>query len=200
VPEPSHDFFVLGLDLGQVSDYSALAIDHQTGERASRQHAVRHLRRWPLQTAYPEIVQDVAALTAKLPGCGLCVDVTGVGRAVFDLFRRARMANVKLVPVTITGGAGVRPHALGGWSVAKGDLVSATQAALQTGRLGIAADLAEAKVLVQELQVFTSKVNLATAHVSFEAWREKDHDDLVLAVALAVWYGEWGRRRLTLFA
>jgi hypothetical protein len=200
MPEPSHNFFVMGLDLGQVSDYSALAIDHQSGERSPRQHAIRYLRRWPLQTAYPEIVQDVATLAAKLPGCALCVDVTGVGRAVFDLFRRARIPNVHLIPITITGGAGVKPHALGGWSVAKGDLVSTTQAALQTGRLGIAADLPESQMLVQELQVFTAKVNLRTANVSFEAWREKDHDDLVLAVALAVWFGEWGRRRLTVFA
>jgi hypothetical protein len=31
---------------------------------------------------------------------------------------------------------------------------------------------------------------VATGHESPEAWRERDHDDLVLAVALAVWCGE----------
>jgi hypothetical protein len=30
-------------------------------------------------------------------------------------------------------------------------------------------------------------VNISTAHDSYEAWREGDHDDLVLATALACW-------------
>jgi hypothetical protein len=47
---------------------------------------------------------------------------------------------------------------------------------------------------------FKVKVNLATGHDSYEAWRESVHDDLVLAVALACWHGEnrssgWGEVR-----
>ena len=34
------------------------------------------------------------------------------------------------------------------------------------------------------------KINIATGHHSYEAWREGDHDDLVLAVAMACWCGE----------
>ncbi len=34
------------------------------------------------------------------------------------------------------------------------------------------------------------KINISTAHDSYEAWREGDHDDLVLAVAMACWAGE----------
>jgi excisionase family DNA binding protein len=44
-----------------------------------------------------------------------------------------------------------------------------------------------ADVLMRELLAFRVKINLQTEHDSYEAWREKDHDDLVLAVALAVW-------------
>jgi hypothetical protein len=33
-------------------------------------------------------------------------------------------------------------------------------------------------------------VNVSTGHDSYEAWRESIHDDLVLAVSLACWYGE----------
>ena len=32
---------------------------------------------------------------------------------------------------------------------------------------------------------------LMMGHDSYEAWREKDHDDLVLATSLAVWMREW---------
>ena len=38
------------------------------------------------------------------------------------------------------------------------------------------------------------QIDPLTAHDSYGAWREKEHDDLVLAVALACWYGERGHR------
>jgi hypothetical protein len=44
--------------------------------------------------------------------------------------------------------------------------------------------------LVKELETFNVKVNIRTAHDSYEAWRESDHDDLVLALALACWWAE----------
>jgi hypothetical protein len=56
--------------------------------------------------------------------------------------------------------------------------------------LKIAPALREAKTLTKELQTFRVKVSLAKANESFEAWRERDHDDLVLAVAMAVWLAE----------
>ena len=37
---------------------------------------------------------------------------------------------------------------------------------------------------------FKVKIDPQTAHDSYSAWREADHDDLVLAVALACWLGE----------
>ena len=37
---------------------------------------------------------------------------------------------------------------------------------------------------------FRQKIDPATAHDSYSAWRERDHDDLVLALALACWLGE----------
>jgi len=51
--------FIIGLDLGQSMDYSALVVVECQGT-VSPHYAVRHLHRWPLQTSYPSIVQDVA--------------------------------------------------------------------------------------------------------------------------------------------
>jgi hypothetical protein len=51
-----------------------------------------------------------------------------------------------------------------------------------------------AKTLAEELGKFRVKINMASATESFEAWRERYHDDLVLAVALAAWAGEWALR------
>ena len=100
--------------------------------------------------------------------------------------------------MTITGGDTVR-HDPDGWHISKKQLVSVVQAALQTQRLKVAPALSEAKTLQRELSDFRIKVSLATGNESFEAWREKAHDDLVLAVALAVWYGERGQQRFTFF-
>jgi hypothetical protein len=41
--------------------------------------------------------------------------------------------------------------------------------------------------LRQELEAFSSKTSARTGHESFEAWRERDHDDIVLSLALALW-------------
>jgi hypothetical protein len=88
--------------------------------------------------------------------------------------------------VTIAG----REKSSGG-SVAKRDLVGAVQVPLRDRRLKIAEGLPLAAVLAEELSAFRVKVTVA-GNETFEAWRERDHDDLVLAVALALWAGSLG--------
>jgi hypothetical protein len=46
-----------------------------------------------------------------------------------------------------------------------------------------------AATLVRELQNFQVKIT-AAANETFGVWRDGQHDDLVLAVALASWWGE----------
>jgi hypothetical protein len=66
--------------------------------------------------------------------------------------------------------------------------VGCLQVLLQTGRLKIASALPEAELLVKELLAFQVKIT-SHAHDSYGAWREGTHDDLVLALAIATWYG-----------
>lgn len=220
------EFFV-GLDLGQSSDPSALAVIERSeatpaagptapssppassglslGTRpraalpapaprpAGGRLDVRHLHRYPLGTPYPAIVEDVAALMARPELASpagrprLVVDATGVGRPVADLFLRARMAAV-VNPLTITGGDTWRREGGSFW-VAKKLLVSTVQAALQTGRLKVVPGLELAELLKKELINFQVKISL-DANEQFGAWREGQHDDLVLAVAMATWVAE----------
>jgi hypothetical protein len=42
-------------------------------------------------------------------------------------------------------------------------------------------------VFRKELENFGAKQNEGTGHTSYEAWREGEHDDLVLAVAMAIY-------------
>jgi hypothetical protein len=190
--------FYIGLDLGQAQDYTALTIierKHFNYSLPREQYHVRHLERPKLGTPYPAIVekvQDLVQSNKLLNQAALVVDATGVGAPVVDLFRK-----IGLVPIaiTITGGNAVTRER-GGYRVPKRDLVTTLQVLFQSGRLKVAAELPEARLLVEELLNFRVKINVRTAHDSYEAWREGIHDDLVLAVALACWYAEKGQPRI----
>jgi Terminase RNaseH-like domain len=143
---------------------------------------VGHLERMPLGTPYPGIVAHVGRLLGKLPaGTELVIDITGVGKPVFEMFTYAGSSPVG---VLITAGtAETRDSAICG--VPKLTLVSRLQALLHEGRLKILRELAEAETLVRELQDFRVEFT-AAGHLTFNA-RSGKHDDLVLALAIAVW-------------
>ena len=178
--------YTIGVDLGQVSDYTAIAI---LEEGPSRHHALRHLDRI-LNRPYTEIVDHLKSLVRRLPGTpSLAVDATGVGRPVVDMIRQARIG-ADLYAVTITGGDAVTRDGRE-YRVPKRDLCSAVAVALQTGRLKIARGIPHARMLERELSRFRVKIS-PDGHDSYAAWREADHDDLVLAVAVGCWVTEHG--------
>jgi len=159
--------------------------------RSDAVYAVRHLERFRLGTSYTVIVDRVVDLFSRTPlsNSNLAVDQTGVGRAVVNMLVKAKpQANIR--PITITAGSAVTVVD-NGWNVAKKELVSVLQTLLQSRRIKIASSLPQSQVLVKELGVFKVKITLA-GNESFEAWRSRDHDDLVLAVAMAAWVGERG--------
>ena len=175
--------FIVGLDLGQAQDFTALAVI----ERVEGGYHVRHLERFPLGTVYPAIVERVAALMEREPLRGqatLVVDATGVGAPVVDLLQAA---GLDPVAVTITGGDQVSQVERNHYRVPKRDLVSTLQVLLQSARLKVAESLPEARTLVQELLNFQVRIT-AAAHDTYGTWREGQHDDLVLATALACWW------------
>jgi hypothetical protein len=111
------------------------------------------------------------------------VDATGVGIAVSDLLKTR---GLRFTRVTITGGDKVNRVA-GGYRVPKRDLVAALEVPFHKGSLKVAEGLALWPALQEKLLNFRRKINLTTAHDSYEHWRDSDHDDLVLATALACW-------------
>ena len=188
--------YVIGLDLGQTNDPTAIAVLEQSRRPRSDRPAetetaylCSHLERVPLGTSYTAIVARVAVLlrTPPLSGSALAIDQTGVGRPVVDMFRQAQLM-AWMRPITITAGSAVTQD-LDGFHVPKKELVSLLNVLLQFRRLRIAAQLPEAATLVKELQNFRVKIT-AAANETFGAWRDGTHDDLVLAVALAAWLGE----------
>jgi hypothetical protein len=193
--------FALGLDLGQVRDYSAIVVVEQVTRRfdpwaeayiqlQAPEYRVRHVERFPLGTTYPAIVDGVEdtladpALTGKTR---LVVDGTGVGVPVVNMFQQRGRP---LLPIVITGGDSIS-YMGRTVRVPKRDLVSVLQVLFHSKRLKIAAGVAERDTLLGELANFSAKIT-QHANDTYEAWREGQHDDLVLALALACWSFERG--------
>lgn len=190
--------FAVGIDVGQAHDPTAIAIvSRVTTETTNPQlkaanpepHArfeVLHLERLRLGMPYPGQVDAIEATLCRAPlnrlSPRVLVDYTGVGRPVFDMFA-GRHALRRAQGVVITGGRETTRHGPG-WSVPKGELVSKLQALLHAGQLRIAASLPDAAELTRELQDFRVRFTDA-GNATFNA-REGAHDDLVLALALAV--------------
>lgn len=184
------DYFV-GVDLGQAQDFTAVAVlERQVYERA---WAIRHLERLPLKTSYPDVVERIRGLMHRRPLLGnaqLVIDATGVGRAVFDIFRKAGMG-CRVAGVTIHGGDAVTSDgSLSGYRVPQREIISTVQLLLQQRRLKIAPAIPAAELLIKELDSFQVRISDATAHLSFGNWRTGEHDDLVFAVGLAAWLGQ----------
>jgi len=197
--------FLIGLDLGQASDPTALSVVKRSlvvdaGGLPVRDHRDQtvyrfvcpHMKRFTLGTSYPDVVKAVARLVSDprlQPEPWLAIDATGVGRAVVDLFLNERMP-AQIVPITITAGDTVKRErwnrsAHHAYWVPKVELVSAVQAALQSRRLKIVPSVPEAAALKKELMDFRVTVTQA-AHESFGALQGA-HDDLVLSIAMPLW-------------
>jgi hypothetical protein len=190
---------ILGLDLGQKHDPTAIAV----AERLERVSAysrqveflgvmVRHVERVQLGTPYPMVVERVRTILSQPCMSGpqaLVVDATGVGTPVVDMLRSAGLG-CEIVAVTITNGE--RESQAGqGWHVPKRDLMAGLQVLLESGELKIAGKMKHRASLVREL--VDVQMTRSGMGMRIGADRAGQHDDLVIAVALAVWKGKQKR-------
>jgi hypothetical protein len=189
--------YFTGLDLGQSAEFTGLAVlertispDAERPGRTQKRYAVRHLERFPLGTPFPELCARLGELFSGPPlaRSTLVVDLTAVGQPVLDLLRRRRLP-ASIQPVTITAGDRASIDERGVWSAPKKELVSTLQLLLQSRRISVASTLPESGTLARELVRFRTKATVSS-NDALEVWRERPHDDLVLAVAIAAWQGE----------
>ncbi len=202
---PPH--FFVGLDLGQQNDPTAIAVLERTAIRTGFDHVywvpieqdvyhLRHLERVPLKTTYSAIVEHVRGILQPLtPRVTLVVDATGIGGPIVEMLKAARLPG-SMVPVTITSGDNEN-----GNHVPKKNLIASLQIMFEQGELKIAANLEETQAFIRELTTMRVKIT-PTARETFSPTKSTNHDDLVLAAALAAWKARqkpkplFGRRRL----
>ena len=199
LPDAKHERdFVIGVDIGQAREVTAIAIFERiellTGKAEEGRWTTRvryelpHLERLPLGKPYPAVIDRLKELIAGLPAHGrlnVLVDQTGCGRPVVDLMRTE---GLRIVPVNVTT-VGVAHFEGGIYNLPKRELVSNLAILLQSERLKIARALPDAQALIGELQNFKMTTTPA-GNDAYGAWRESDHDDLLLAGAIACWYAE----------
>jgi hypothetical protein len=103
--------YFAGLDIGQLSDYSALAIMEQVYKYEDHldietqvEHRLVHLMRFELGTPYPKVVDTLMEFFSREPLASrtrLTVDATGVGLAVFQDLKKARLPVREILPVLL---------------------------------------------------------------------------------------------------
>jgi hypothetical protein len=193
--------FCVGLDLGQRRDYTAIAIverryKDEDDQRKVQSLALRRIERVPLGTSYPQVVDRVRAIVqhpALRGKCSLTVDATGVGNPVVDMLGAARLG-CDINAVTITGGergqqssnSVVGSDSITRLSDPKRDLIAGLEVLLERGELRIARRLKDVGSLIKELMDMRSSTS-ATGKMRLGAEAHGEHDDLVIALALACW-------------
>jgi hypothetical protein len=159
-------------------------------------HQITHIAQLRPGVSYPEqamwIIQAAHALSYE-ERATVYVDATGVGRAVVDLLRRD--CPFPIVAVTITPGGAVTKKGKD-WSVAKTELISALEVVLSTRRLSADPGVDNAGLLLKQLKAFGYVLG-ETGRPKFEG--KGSHDDITMALALAIFAGERGGSSVSVF-
>ncbi len=152
-------------------------------------YTIRHLERLPLGTNYLAVAQRVAEILCAEQMRGrersVLVDVTGVGRPVFEMIsaevqNRPEARATSIMPITFTSGD---RYDRSTGSLGKAYMVSRLQALLQRGAIH-APDTPEVRAMLEELKVYEIRVD-QDAHFSAGAFKVGKHDDLATALGLA---------------
>jgi hypothetical protein len=186
-PEPR---YYLGLDLGQRHDHSALAALHLAWTPASQcpltfarrfqpSLTIASLHRFPLGTDYDELHDLIYRQLARdNRHQELIVDAGGPGPPIVDRLRRALDSHITIRPVLITGGKGENTLSGGYIGIPRRTLISTLLLAIAARTLGCPEGLPHWQTFEEEL------VELRGDNT--HPGNSDSHDDLVIAVALAL--------------
>jgi hypothetical protein len=204
IPVRAEVEYCLGWDIGQTTDPSALALvrrqrtpipfeDGGVGSDLVQRlgddvFITLALERLPLGLNYVDqaaIVKSRLAIAQQRAGApvALCLDQTGVGRAVANI---ATLAGLDFTAITICAGL-VDDRNGSEWRIGKSVLCSILSAAFHSKSLKILATLKEAAVLADEIRNFRATINESNGNVAYGA-RTGKHDDLTLALCCALAY------------
>lgn len=196
----------IGVDVGQINDPTAICVTEitqiHTGQFRTPPRpglsvdpvmasyfTVRQIQRLPLNTSYPIVAERLASMLCNPlfadRKVSLLIDVTGVGRPVYDDLQaaiklRPEAKKAILKPITFTHG---EKYNRSTGALAKAYLVSRLQSLLQGGYVH-APDNPEVRAMLEELRTYEITIS-QDGHDSYGAQTGK-HDDLATALGLSV--------------
>lgn len=161
------------------------------------EYTIRHITRLPLGTSYPDVALHIATLLCNpmfaRRDVRVLIDVTGVGRPVYDDLRkeidlRKEARHVQLRPISFAHG---EKYNRSTGILGKAYLVSRLQSLLQGGRVH-GPDTHEMRMTIEELRVYEIKVDQDGKDTYGGA--SGKHDDLATALGLSCLEDPWGDR------
>ncbi len=191
---------IVSLSLGGVAEPSAVVVidprtkfgrrEKQDRKRDSENHFdVTYIERFPVGRPIPAIVARVSELVSDerlAKNCHLLLDITSLGAAPLRVFEGCGLYPTA-IEITNTGS---EEYSGGVRRVPLRDVIGTAQVVLQTNRLKVASALELASTLVGDLQSFDPKPVAGGLDL-----RGGRNSDLVLALAVALWWGDnltWG--------
>ena len=180
----------IGLDLGQRRDYTAAAAVSVTETMlgrepvrhapiVERQFRVVNLARFDIGTPYtdlPDMLRGLIGAASIHGDITLAVDATGPGAPVVEIIRDACL-RAHVLPATITGGDGEGSSKSGVYTVPRKTLLTKLRVAMERRAIKVSPRLNLCAELQAEIRTLQYE---SAAHA-------RHHDDLVFAVALALW-------------
>lgn len=179
---------ILGLDLGQQSDYTVLTAIHDN-RKENGTYDLIYIKKYKLKTSYVTVVKDIYTLISNSPiliGSPIVIDATGVGRPVVDMFLDV---GTNLISATITSGMVSNWKTVSEVTIPKKEIASVLQVVLQNRRLKIPSDLEGLPDLQREFLNF--KVSISNRGGSSFNASSGYHDDIVMSLGLAIWFCEF---------
>jgi hypothetical protein len=192
--------YIIALDPAQLHDWSALAavkVEYQTPYSSSELKIYKLVNLERRQKLPYNIIVDWAVQAYNTPAfwparsMGACteeptfvLDATGVGIAIKDALRQK---GVRPRAASIVSGNSLNAET-GIYHLGKARLIGKFLAAFDSGRVHINPNLPIYPQLERELISYRAEIS-SQGNAKFEA-PPGEHDDLLFALALAVWWGE----------
>lgn len=185
----------IGLDVGREHDPAALAVLHARGTRPDSHRpawSLLDVGNIPRRTDYLDLARIAVGLSGHYTSAGfptlLVIDSTGIGAAVLEMARR-EAPDQRIYGISISGGMTLSRHGPDEFVVGKHRLTETLRVALEQRGLVVAehADPDGVREFRSQLAAFGRRPS-AARYEKHEALR--GHDDLVLAVELAMWIGD----------
>ena len=194
--ESKYLHFYIGCDLGKKRDPSTLAVIEAHHANGIPTYLVKFLKRFNLSMLYTDIANKLAAMDKQLRALAekqdkvaiitYILDATGIGGPITETVAK-QLPDAKMLKVYITGGisTSTAPDDPYEYHVPKGQLVSGLMAAFDSGTILMTRQSKEINAILDELANF--EIHISEAGRDAYNAASSHHDDLVIALSLAVW-------------